>query len=126
MTRYLLDTHLIYWWMTNSVKLSKSTSKLVRSEMCSISVASLWALQLKRATGKLALPKSSLQAQFAQQGFSLLPITADHVERAHELGGLRSDPFDKPVVAVADFERMTLLTKDTRLLSLGLKHIHEA
>ena len=126
MTRYLLDTHLIYWWMTRSVKLSKSTSKLIGREMCSISVASLWELQLKQATGKLALPKSSLQSQFAQQGFSLLPVTANHVERAHELGGLKSDPFDMLLVAVADIERMTLLTKDTRLLSLGLKHIHEA
>ena len=126
MTRYLLDTHLIYWWMTRSVKLSKPTSKLISREMCSISVASLWELQLKQATGKLALPKGSLQPQFVQQGFSLLPVTADHVERAHELGGLKSDPFDTLLVAVADIERMTLLTKDIRLLSLGLKHIHEA
>ena len=96
--------------------------------MCSISVASLWELQLKPATGKLALPKSSLQFQFAQQGFSLLPATVAHVEcaRARAFGGLRGDPFDMLLVAVADIERMTFLTKDTRLLSLWLKHIHEA
>ncbi len=126
MTRYLLDTHLIYWWMTKSVKLSKSSRKLISSEMCSISVASLWEMQLKQAAGKLALPESSLQSQFAAQGFSLLPVTAVHVERARELGGLRGDPFDMLLVAVADIEKMTLLTKDARLLSLGLKYIHEA
>ena len=126
MTRYLLDTHLIYWWMTNSAKLSKATRKLIGKEMCSISVASLWEMQLKQAVGKLILPDGSLQSHFAAQGFSLLSVTAAHVERTHELGGLQGDPFDLLLVAVADIEKMTLLTKDTRLLSLGLKHISEA
>ncbi len=126
MTRYLLDTHLIYWWMTGSAKLSKSARKLIGGEMCAISVASLWEMQLKQAAGKLALPEGSLQSQFAGQGFSLLPVTAAHVERVRDLGGLRGDPFDMLLVAVADIEKMTLLTKDARLLSLGLKYVREA
>ena len=112
--------------MTNSAKLSKATRKLIGKEMCSISVASLWEMQLKQAVGKLILPDGSLQSHFAAQGFSLLSVTAAHVERTHELGGFQGDPFDLMLVAVADIEKMTLLTKDTRLLSLGLKHISEA
>lgn len=47
MTRYLLDTHIAYWWMTKSARLSKLTASLISQESCSIRVASLWEMQLK-------------------------------------------------------------------------------
>ena len=126
MTRYLLDTHVVYWWMTKSARLSKLTIALIGHESCNVSVASLWEMQLKHASGKLLLPAESLSSQLAKEGFGILAITAAHVERAREMSGLQGDPFDLLLVAVAEIERMTLLTKDSRLLSLGLKHIKEA
>jgi len=125
-TRYLLDTHIAYWWMTKSARLSKSTASLISKESCSISVASLWEMQLKNAAGKLSLPPESLSAQLASEGFGILPITAAHIDRAREMGGLQGDPFDLILVAVADIEKMMLLTKDNRLLSLGVRHVKEA
>ena len=47
MTRYLLDTHIAYWWMTKSARLSKPTASLISKESCSIRVASLGEMQLK-------------------------------------------------------------------------------
>lgn len=126
MTRYLLDTHIAYWWMTKSARLSKSTASLISKESCSISVASLWEMQLKNAAGKLSLPPESLSAQLASEGFGILPITAAHIDRAREMGGLQGDPFDLILIAVADIEKMMLLTKDNRLLSLGFRHVKEA
>lgn len=126
MTRYLLDTHIAYWWMTKSARLSKSTASLICKESCSISVASLWEMQLKNAAGKLSLPPESLSAQLASEGFGILPITAAHIDRAREMGGLQGDPFDLILIAVADIEKMMLLTKDNRLLSLGVRHVKEA
>ena len=126
MTRYLLDTHIVYWWMTKSARLSKAATALVRKQSCFVSVASVWEMQLKNAAGKLALPPGALSSQLSSEGFGILPITAAHVDRAREIGGLQGDPFDLLLAATADIERMTLLTKDTRLLSLGLSHIHEA
>ena len=126
MTRYLLDSHVVYWWMTKSARLSKATSTLIGKEPCSISVASLWEMQLKHASGRLALPDESLSSQLSGLGFDILSITSAHIERARDMGGLQGDPFDLLLVAVADSERMTLLTKDNRLLSLGLKYVKEA
>ena len=126
MTRYLLDTHIAYWWMTKSARLSKSTASLISKESCSISVASLWEMQLKNAAGKLSLPPESLSAQLASEGFGILPITAAHIDRAREMGGLQGDSFDLILIAVADIEKMMLLTKDNRLLSLGVRHVKEA
>ena len=126
MTRHLLDTHIVYWWMTKSARLSKPATSLIRKESCFVSVASVWEMQLKNAVGKLALPLGSLSSHFANEGFGILTITAAHVDRAREIGGLQGDPFDLLLAATADIERMTLLTKDTRLLSLGFGHIQEA
>ncbi len=126
MMRYLLDTRIVYWWMTKSARLSKTATALIRKESCFVSVASVWEMQLKNAVGKLALPPGSLSSHLANEGFGILPITAAYVDRAREIGGLQGDPFDLLLVAIADVERMTLLTKDTRLLSLGFGNISEA
>ena len=125
MTRYLLDTHIVYWWMTKSPRLSKTATSLIRKESCFVSVASLWEMQLKNSVGKLALPTGALSSQLSNEGFGILPITAAHVDRAREISGLQGDPFDLLLAATADIERMTLLTKDTRLLSLGLGYLKE-
>ena len=126
MTRHLLDTHIVYWWMTKSARLSKPATSLIRKESCFVSVASLWEMQLKNAAGKLALPPGSLSSHLSKEGFGILPITAAHVDRAREIAGLQGDPFDLLLAATADIERMTILTKDARLLSLGIGHIQEA
>ena len=125
MTRYLLDTHIVYWWMTKSARLSKTATFLIRKESCFVSVASLWEMQLKNSVGKLALPTGALSSQLSNEGFGILPITAAHVDRAREISGLQGDPFDLLLAATADIERMTLLTKDIRLLSLGLGYLKE-
>ena len=125
MTRYLLDTHIVYWWMTKSVRLSKTAIALIRKESCFVSVASLWEMQLKNSVGKLALPTGALSSQLSNEGFGILPITAAHVDRAREISGLQGDPFDLLLAATADIERMTLLTKDARMLSLGLGYLKE-
>ena len=126
MTRYLLDTHIVYWWMTKSTRLTKATISLIGKQSCSISVASLWEMHLKHAAGKLALPVESISSQLSEAGFGIISITPAHIERARDMGGFQGDPFDLLLAAVADIEKMTLLTKDVRLLSLGLKQVKEA
>lgn len=126
MKRYLLDTHVVYWWMTGSKRLTKSTANLIRKEACFVSVASIWEMQLKRALGKLALPNEPIHLQLSAEGFGVWPISAEHVERFREIGSPHSDPFDRLLIAISDFERVTFLTKDAAVLSLDLKHVQEA
>ena len=81
---------------------------------------------VKNAAGKLALPPKSLSIEFASEGFSIMPITAMHINRPREMSGLKGDPFNLILVAVADIEKMMLFTKQNRLLSFGIRHIKEA
>lgn len=120
MKRYLLDTHLIYWWMTGDARLGKATQRVIEKSEIIVSAASLWEMVLKNAKGKLPLPQSSLTEQLEAQGFILLPILPRHIEAARGLTCVHADPFDRLLIAQACDERLTLLTRDAVILALGL------
>lgn len=120
MKRYLLDTHLIYWWMTADACLGKATQRIIEKSEIVISTASLWEMALKNAKGKLPLPQGALTGQLEAQGFILLPILPRHIEAARGLTCAHADPFDRLLIAQACDERLTLLTRDAAILGLGL------
>lgn len=120
MKRYLLDTHLIYWWMTADVRLGKATQRLIAKSEIVVSAASIWEMVLKNARGKLPLPQGSITEQLEAQGFGLLPILPRHMEAVRSLSCTHSDPFDRLLIAQAYDERVTLLTRDAAILELGL------
>lgn len=120
MKRYLLDTHLIYWWMTADARLGKATQRIVEKSEVVVSAASVWEMVLKNAKGKLPLPQGALTEQLEAQGFILLPILPRHIEAARRLTCAHADPFDRLLIAQACDERLTLLTRDAAILALGL------
>ena len=123
MSRYLLDTHLVYWWMTANPCLGKATQDLIAESEIMISTASLWEMTLKNAKGKLPLPQSSLTQDLQAQGFNLLPITPRHIEVLRLLACAHPDPFDLLLIAQALDEKLTLLTRDAAILALGLAYV---
>jgi PIN domain nuclease of toxin-antitoxin system len=118
--RYLLDTHLIYWWMTADTRLGKATQRIIANSEIVVSAASLWEMVLKNAKGKLPLPQGAITEQLEAQGFALLPILPRHIEAARSLTCSHADPFDRLLIAQAYDERLLLLTRDTAILGLGL------
>ena len=120
MKRYLLDTHLIFWWMTADARLGKATQRIIAKSEIVVSVASMWEMALKNAKGKLPLPQGSLTEQLEAQGFLLLPILPRHIEAARSLTCAHADPFDRLLIAQAYDEKLTLLTRDAAILGLGL------
>lgn len=120
MKRYLLDTHLIYWWMTADARLCKATQRIIAKSEIVVSAASVWEMVLKNAKGNLPLPQSSITEQLEAQGFILLPILPRHIEAARSLICTHADPFDRLLIAQAHDERLTLLTRDAAILELEL------
>lgn len=123
--RYLLDTHLIYWWMTADTRLGETSERLISESEILVSTASLWEMTLKNAKGKLPLPPGSLSEQFHAQGFMLLPILPRHIEATRHLNSTHTDPFDLLLVAQARDERLTLLTRDAAILGMGLEGVEK-
>ena len=79
MKRYLLDTHLVYWWMTGDERLGKATQSIIAKSEIIVSTASVWEMVLKNAKGKLPLPQGSIAVQLEAQGFVILPILPRHI-----------------------------------------------
>ena len=120
MKRYLLDTHLIYWWMTADAKLGRATQRIIAKSDIVVSTASVWEMVLKNAKGKLPLPRGSLVEQLEAQGFIMLPILPRHIDTVRHLDCSHADPFDRLLIAQAWDEKLTLLTRDAAMLGLRL------
>jgi len=123
--RYLLDTHIVLWWLRSDRKLGHQTRELIRKSECSVSVVTLFELLAKSATGKLPLPAGSLADQIETFGFRLLPLSAAHVVSGAALNGLHPDPFDCLLLGVARTERLCLLTRDAQLLDRAVPLLGE-
>ena len=125
MKRYLIDTHLAYWWMTADARLGKATQRIIAKSDIVVSTASMWEMVLKNSKGKLPLPQGVLSEQLEAQGFILLPILPRHIEAARNLNCVHPDPLDRLLIAQAHDERLTLLTRDAVILGLGLDGVEE-
>ena len=125
MKRFLLDTHLVYWWMTGDARLGKATQRIIAKSEIIVSTASVWEMVLKNSKGKLPLPDGSIAEQLEAQGFVMLPIFPRHIEAARCLTCTHADPFDRLLIAQAYDERLTLLTRDRAILALGLDGVVE-
>jgi PIN domain nuclease of toxin-antitoxin system len=118
--RLLLDTHALLWWLADT-ELEPSTSQAVadpRNDVY-VSAASVWEISIKRALGKLSAP-DNLEETVAGNGFQPLPISLAHATKAGELPLHHQDPFDRMLIAQAQLEGLTTVTRDPRFQSYGI------
>ncbi|MEV6856631.1 type II toxin-antitoxin system VapC family toxin [Streptomyces microflavus] len=110
--RLLLDTHVILWWLEDSDELSDRVKDLLDTEpTVHLSAVSAWEIAIKQSLGKLDGP-DDLAERVRDSQFTSLPITAGHGVRAGRLPALHRDPFDRILVAQAQIEGMTVVTRD--------------
>ncbi|MGW1661590.1 type II toxin-antitoxin system VapC family toxin [Streptomyces microflavus] len=110
--RLLLDTHVILWWLGDSDELSGQVKDLLDTEpSVHLSAVSAWEIAIKQSLGKLDGP-DDLAERVRDSQFTSLPITAGHGVRADRLPALHRDPFDRILVAQAQIEGMTVVTRD--------------
>ncbi|ARF74901.1 type II toxin-antitoxin system VapC family toxin [Streptomyces sp. NPDC012600] len=110
--RLLLDTHVVLWWLGDSDELSDQVKGLLDTEpSVHLSAVSAWEIAIKQSLGKLDGP-DDLAERVRDSQFTALPITAGHGVRAGRLPALHRDPFDRILVAQAQTEGMTIVTRD--------------
>jgi PIN domain nuclease of toxin-antitoxin system len=78
-----------------------------------VSAVSPWEIEIKRATGKLDAP-GDLPARLRDLGFVPLAITVEHGVAAGTLPLHHRDPFDRMLIAQAQLEGLTIVTRDRR------------
>ena len=112
----MLDTHVLIWVLENNPIIKGSPYNLITDNNNSIfiSSASVWEINIKKATGKLIVP-DDLQQQIKKHQFIALPINPRTCRIGRLLPSLHKDPFDRMLVAQAKLEKMTILTKDSQV-----------
>ncbi|HEY5237310.1 MAG TPA: type II toxin-antitoxin system VapC family toxin [Rhizomicrobium sp.] len=119
--RLLLDSHILLWWFAGSRELGKRAREAIDEPDVElfVSAASWWELSIKHALGKLDVDWAAARTILRKNEISLLNVTFDHADMAASLPAHHSDPFDRMLVAQAQFEGLQLLTRDKRLKSYG-------
>lgn len=76
-----------------------------------VSAASVWEAEIKAASGKLRLD-ADLETEPEQHGFRSLNIGAAHAVTAARLPMHHGDPFDRMLVAQAQVDGFTIVSRD--------------
>ena len=111
--RVLADTQILIWCDRQPRRVEPALLAGLRdpNNDILISVATVWEIAIKRATGKLDFAAPIVET-VERLGFELLPITAAHAEYAGGLPRHHNDPFDRMLVAQAMLEGLVLGTQD--------------
>lgn len=110
---YLIDTHILFWWMKDEDRLPQSIRKILARDPVWLSVVSPWELVTKEQKGKLKLPPT-FEHDMRSTGFIRLDVDLNHVIDYRTLPRHHADPFDRMLIAQARVEGLTLITADER------------
>jgi PIN domain nuclease of toxin-antitoxin system len=110
----LLDTHVVLWWLADDPGLADEIKDRIDTELdVFLSSATIWEVTIKQALGKLG--PEDLPERMSGCDLRELPITARHAIKAGRLPAVHRDPFDRMLIAQAQCEGLTLVTRDAEI-----------
>lgn len=116
MTRILLDTHALVWWLEGGANLSPAARLAIANPEGTVlvSAASAWEIAIKQQAGKFRVPDlvKDFQGRLQKEGFTELPISIEHAVKAGALPGDHKDPFDRVLIAQSQAENAAMVTRD--------------
>ena len=115
--RLLLDTHAFLWTAADPDRLCASARAAVEDSANEVlvSAAVAWEISVKVALGKLTVPAEPAMwfpARVRSLGFHGLDISAAHALAISGLPDIHRDPFDRIMIAQAQIEGLTFVTRD--------------
>ena len=122
MQRFLLDMHVLLWWLSDDPRLGVKCRALISDgrNQVFVSAATTWEMSIKAAIGKLKAPED-MDAVVEDEGFDKLPISLYHGQLAGSLPPLHQDPFDRMLIAQAQAEGLILITADDNIRQYSLR-----
>ncbi len=115
--QYLLDTHVLLWWLVDPTKLSVMAKCIIEDKNNSIFVSSVsvWELVIKKDLRNLTIP-SNLLATLKSEQIQILPFGAEEALAITDLPKIHSDPFDRALISQAKVHDLIFITKDRKIL----------
>ena len=127
--KYLLDTHIVIWWLANDARLDSPKRALLDGEVrqmrtIGISDFTLWEIAMLGERGRLEFVgkiDTWLDALVGHPAVFVLPI--DHriaLDAVRLPTPFPRDPADRLIAATARVHGLTLVTQDRAIASSGL------
>lgn len=115
--RYLIDTHVLLWWIFDDPKLSGTAYEIIKDpeNIILVSSASGWEIATKHRLGKLPHAGEAvkrLPELIRKARMDVLTISLEHALRAGNLPGPHKDPFDRMLIAQGQLETIPIITSD--------------
>ena len=122
---YLLDTHVLIWFLNGDKALSTKVRKAIESENAInfISIASLWEIAIKISLDRLSIKVSfeKLSAELEKNNFQILPITFNDTIILSTLPFHHRDPFDRLIISQSISNDFTIISKDKEFAQYKIK-----
>ena len=123
--KYLLDTHVLIWFLNGDKSLSSKARKAIESDNAInfISVASLWEIAIKLSLDRLSIkvPFEKLSNKLDKNNFQVLPITFNDTVELSTLAFHHRDPFDRLIISQSIVNDFTLISKDKEFSAYNIK-----
>ena len=122
MLGYLLDTHVLLWWLVDPSMLSPAAAAAIRGggNAVYLSAAAVWEMSIKKGLGRLEFP-GNLDEVLQLDHIEVLPIQLAHALAVADLPLHHQDPFDRMQIAQAKIENLVLVTRDTVMANYEVK-----
>ena len=121
---YLLDTHVLLWWLSGDKKLSSKMRRVVSdpNKVIYVSVASVWEMVTTESLGKLKVKQiDKIEEVIKQSGLVVLPVEIEHLLKLRELPMKHKDPFDRLIISQALVEGLVVVTNDKKIAEYEVK-----
>jgi PIN domain nuclease of toxin-antitoxin system len=111
--KLLLETPIVLWAVAEPELLFEPARVAIADDRNSVafSAGSVWEIAIKSAAGRLEVPADFVQLLLDRQ-YSPLPITPSTRWRREGCPPHHADPFDRMLIAQAQIEELTLVTRD--------------
>lgn len=121
--RVLVDTHVLFWWLTDDHRLSLQARELIADESNDVMVSAVVAWELAAKVRFFKWPEAidlamNIDRIIDANDFTPLPITTSHARTAGFLPGRHRDPFDRMLAAQSQVETIPLLSADPAFVAL--------
>ena len=126
--RLLLDTHVLIWFTEGASEISHPARRALEAAGNTVyySCVNIWEIAIKLSLQKVTM-SLNLEHEFpdflSTNDVLELPIQYAHVARVAYLPLHHRDPFDRLLIAQAEIEGMTLVSKDAELDAYGIRRL---
>ncbi len=126
--RLLIDSQSLIWYVDQDHLLSLAAHAAITDPANDLllSAATIWEIAIKVGLGKLSLSMPYLQwmeQAMSDLGVAVLPITVQYADVQVNLPKHHGDPFDRLLVAQAQVENVSLVSRDSAFDRYGINRI---